>query len=89
MEVRPQHLDALYVVRSETQTTGCSYRGGSGPLLQKLRVPPVDLLVLGVRSIVGRSQRQQHDVPARSLLEGQGHWDASSFTGQVRLHTKH
>lgn len=49
---------------------------------------PVDFLILGVSSIIRGSNRKQHDVTPRGLLEGQGNRDASSLTSKVGLHTK-
>lgn len=50
---------------------------------------PVKLFILGVSSIIRGSDREKHDVTSCGLLEGQGDGDASTLTGQVRLHTKH
>lgn len=50
---------------------------------------PVELLVLRVGAIVSRAHRQQHDVLARGLLEGQCHRDAATLSGQVGLHAEH
>lgn len=49
---------------------------------------PVELLVLGVSSIIGRSHGEQHDVTSCGLLEGQGDGDAPTLTGQVGLHAE-
>lgn len=51
-------------------------------------VAPVELFILGVGSIIGGSNRKQHDVASCGLLEGQSDGDASTFTGQVRFHTE-
>lgn len=85
-------------LRPNTQGSGLapSPRAGSvsalsSPALQSAPLPrsPVELLVLGVRSIVRRAHGQQHDVLARGLLERQCHWDAAAFPGQVWLDAKH
>ena len=52
-------------------------------------VPDVNLLVLGVSSIVGGSHGQEDDILAGGLLEGQGDGDTAPLPGQVRLHTVH
>lgn len=49
---------------------------------------PVELFILGVSSIIRGTYREQHDVTPCGLLEGQGDGDASTLTGQVRLHAK-
>lgn len=49
---------------------------------------PVNLFILGVSSIIGGSDREEHDITSCGLLEGQGDGDASTLTGQVRLHAK-
>lgn len=62
------------------------------PLQTKLNAArlntPVELFILGVRSIVRRSHRKQHDVASCGLLEGQGDWNAATLTCQIRFHTK-
>lgn len=55
--------------------------------MQRLNIP-VDLFILGVRSVVRGSQRKQHDVASCGLLEGQGDWNAATLTCQIRFHTK-
>ena len=42
-------------------------------------VPDVDLLVLRVGAVVARAHRQQDDVLARRLLQGQRHRDGSTW----------
>ena len=52
-------------------------------------VDAIDLLVLRVRAVVTRADRQQHHVLAGRLLQGQGHRNASALTRQVGLDAEH
>lgn len=56
---------------------------------QRTHAPPVELLVLGMRAIIGRPHGQQHDVLACGLLKSQSHGNTAAFPGQVRLNAKH